>query len=306
MTLQELKFVVALAEARHFGRAAKMCFVSQPTLSIAVRKFEKELGITLFERDKSDIRITSLGREVVQRAKQVLAEVDGIQQVVQFDQNQLSGMLKLGVIYTVGPYLLPPLITQLNQIAPQMSCDIIEDYTANLREKLKTGDVDVIVVSLPFAEPGVLTRILYEEPFVVLMPQDHPLAQFDKIHQKELSRYNMLMLGDGHCFKDQVIASCPMCFSGHVGAGLSWHTVAGSSLETIRHMVAAKMGITVLPATAAMSGPYQGNMLTTRPLLASHSHRTIVLAWRKTYPRVMAVETILQAVKQSALGGINR
>lgn len=296
--------MVALAEARHFGRAAKMCFVSQPTLSIAVRKFEKELGVTLFERDKNDVRTTSLGKEVVKRAKQALAEVDGIHQVVQFDKDQLSGMLKLGVIYTVGPYLLPPLITELNKIAPQLSCDIIEDYTAHLREKLKAGEVDVIVVSLPFAEPGVVTRTLYNEPFVVLMPKDHPLAQFEKIHQKELSRYNMLMLGDGHCFKDQVVASCPMCFSGSSGVG--WHTVAGSSLETIRHMVAAKMGITVLPATAAMSGPYQGNMLTTRPLLTSHSHRTIVLAWRKTFPRIMAVEMILQAVKQSALIGINR
>ena len=298
MTLQELKFVISLAQEKHFGKASKICFVSQPTLSIAIRKLEKELGVTIFERDKNDVRITQLGKEIVERAKKVLAEADSIKQIALYDKDQLQGTFKLGVIYTIGPYLLPRLITKLNKLAPQMPIEIYEDFTANLREKLAVGELDAIIISLPFTGAGIVTRTLYKEPFVVLMPANHPLTKTKAVNQKELSAHNMLMLGEGHCFRDQVMSSCPSCF---VTRQPSWRTVAGSSLETIRHMVAANMGISILPSTAAENSVYQQNILTTRPLKAANPHRVVALAWRKSFPRVKAISTVLSAAERCGL-----
>lgn len=300
MTLQELRFIIALAQEQHFGKAARICFVSQPTLSIAVQKLERELGVALFERDKNDVRVTPLGKKIIAGAKRALAEVENIKQIAQYDKDQLNGPLKIGVIYTIGPYLLPPLITKLNKLAPRMPIEIQEDYTARLREKLNSGDVDAIIISLPFTEPGVLTRHLYKEPFVVLMPNHHPLAQQESISQKDLIGESMLMLGEGHCFRDQVISSCPACFTQQQSA-VDWRTVAGSSLETIRHMVASNMGITILPATAALYNPYQKGVLTTRPLKGAHPNRTVALAWRKSFPRVKAIQLLLEAASSLKL-----
>jgi len=295
MTLQELRFIIALAQEQHFGKASRVCHVSQPTLSIAIRKLEKELGVALFERTINDVRVTPLGKKIIQRAKQVLVEADAIKQLAQFDQDQLNGPFKLGVIYTVGPYILPPLITELHKLAPQMPIEIQEDYTVNLRDKLNAGDLDAIIISLPFAETGVVTRNLYKEPFVVLMPADHPLAKHQSVRPKELLEYNILMLGEGHCFRDQVMSSCPMCFAKQPSA-VNWRTVAGSSLETVRHMVASNMGITILPATAAMTNPYQKGMLLTRPLKGGSPSRVVSLAWRKSFPRVKAIQQVLNAM----------
>lgn len=300
MTLQELRFLIALARTKHFGKAADATYVSQPTLSVAIRKLERELGVTLFERNKNEVRITPLGKAIVECAKRVLEEVEYIKQIAKVDQDQLSGTFRLGAIFTVGPYLLPSLITQLNHLAPEMSLEIQEDYTANLKEKLNSGDLDAIVISLPFSIPGVVTRVLYKEPFVVLMPKDYPLAKFKTINEKVLSDHNVLLLGEGHCFRDQVISSCPKCFAAvKTRHGINWRTVEGSSLETIRHMVAAKMGLTILPMTAANVGPYQRDLLTTRPLKGAHPHRSIALAWRKSYPRHKAIDVLLQAASRS-------
>lgn len=299
MTLQELKFIVALAQEKHFGQAARACFVSQPTLSVAIQKLEKELETALFERDKNDVRVTPVGKEIIERAKRVLAEADGIKQAAQLDKDQLKGVFKLGVIYTIGPYLLPPLITALSDLAPEMPIEIQEDYTANLREKLASGELDAIIISLPFANPSFVTRPLYKEPFVVLMPAHHPLAKNKHVNQKELNQYNLLLLGEGHCFRDQIVSSCPMCFSKSKSA--HWKTVAGSSLETIRHMVASNMGITILPATAAVNGYYQKGVLTTRPLKASEPSRVVALAWRKSFPRLKAIDVILNAAKRLSI-----
>lgn len=304
MTLQELRFIIALAKEQHFGKASRIIHVSQPTLSIAIRKLEQELGVTIFERDKNQVRVTPLGKEIVDRAKRVLAEVEGLRQAAKFDQNQLSGVFKLGVIYTVGPYLLPPLITELNKIAPQMPIEIHEDYTANLKEQLNSGDLDAIIISLPFHSAGIVSQVLYKEPFVVLLPHDHPLAESPQINEKALSDYNVLLLGEGHCFRDQVIASCPACFlSPRSHSSVNWRTVEGSSLETIRHMVAAKMGVTILPMTAANSGSYGDKLLINRPLHGVKPERTVALAWRKSFPRAMAIEALLEAVLKSNLSG---
>lgn len=304
MTLQELRFLVALAQEKHFGKAANLCHVSQPTLSIAIKKLEDELDVVLFERNKNDVRVTMLGQNMVERAQRILAEVEELKQVAAIDKDQLMGAFKLGAIYTIGPYLLPALITELNKLAPQMPIEIQEDYTANLKEKLSRGELDAVLVSLPFSVPGIVTRVLYQEPFVVLMPYDHPLASYKLVSEKMLGDYNILMLGEGHCFRDQVISSCPMCFASGVRHGVNWQTVSGSSLETIRHMVASKMGITILPITAANTGPYREKLLTIRPLKASSPHRAVVLAWRKSFPRIKAIDVLLKAVAKCRLEGV--
>jgi len=307
MTLQELRFIVTLAKEKHFGKAAAICFVSQPTLSIAVRKLEEELGVTLFERDKNDIKITSLGEQIVQGAKRVLEEAEIIKQIAAGDKDQLTGEFKLGAIYTVGPYVLPPIITELNKLAPGMPLEISENFTANLREKLRCGEIDAAIISLPFTEPGIVTKLLYKESFVVLMPTDHPLAKQDTIAEKNLVDYSLLMLGEGHCFREQVVSSCPSCFVlPKSRQARNWRTVEGSSLETIRHMVASGMGITILPMTAANVGPYKDKMLTVRPLRGALPSRSIVLAWRKSFPRIKAIDIVLKALSQCSLQGAIR
>lgn len=307
MTLQELRFLIALANERHFRKASEVCFVSQPSLSIAIRKLEEELGVIIFERNKNEVRVTPLGKEIILRAKRVLDEVEGIKQVALTDKDQLTGVIKLGAIYTIGPYLLPPLITGLHKLAPQLPIEIQEDYTVNLRKKLINGDVDAILISQPFGAPGIVTRDLYTEPFVVLMPAKHPLAKLKVVKEEVLSEYNVLLLGEGHCFRDQVISSCPQCFSSDkVRTGINWKTVEGSSLETIRHMVASGMGLTILPVSAASSGSYRSNILTVRPLKTANKGRIVSLAWRNTFPRVKTIELILKSVSQSHLQGVMR
>lgn len=296
MTLQELRFIVALAQEKHFRKASESCFVSQPTLSIAVRKIEKELGVALFERHNNDVRITAAGEEVVSRAKRVLAEVAGIKQAAEFDKDQSKGTFKLGAIYTVGPYILPPLITALHRMAPQMPIEIHEDYTVNLREKLIAGELDAILISLPFNAAGIVTRTLYKEPFDVLMPADHALAKYKTVPEKALKDYNVLMLGEGHCFRDQVMSSCPLCFNvDNARSGVNWRTVEGGSLETIRHMVASGIGVTILPRSATQMSPYMDNMLVSRPLKGASPSRAVALAWRSSFPRFKAIEMVLQA-----------
>lgn len=305
MTLQELRFLIALAQEKHFRKASEVCFVSQPSLSIAIRKLEDELGVTLFERNKNDVRLTPLGQEVVERAKRVLEAVDGISMVVKSDRDQLNGAFRLGAIYTVGPYILPSLITTLNKLAPQMPIEIIEDYTVNLRKKLLNGDIDAALVSQPFSGAGIVTRNLYQEPFVVLMPANHPLSRLKTIKEQALTDYNILLLGEGHCFRDQIISSCPTCFASNQSrSGVNWKTVEGGSLETIRHMVASGIGITILPQTAAETGSYRNNVLTYRPLKATHPSREIALAWRNSYPRTKAIDMVLRSIAKASIEGV--
>jgi LysR family hydrogen peroxide-inducible transcriptional activator len=309
MTLQELRFIVTLAREKHFGKASAACFVSQPTLSIAVRKLEDSLGVTLFERNKNDVRVTPIGKRIIEQARRVLEEAEVLKVVAQSDQDQLVGTFKLGVIYTIGPYILPPLIKQLNQLAPTMPLEIREDFTGNLRDKLRSGEVDAIIISLPFSEPGIATEVLYTEPFAVLMPEDHPLTRFKNVNEKDLMKYNMLLLEERHCFRDQVISSCPSCFTAIKSHNeLNWRTVEGSSLETVRHMVASGMGLTILPMTAASTDlcPYRDKYLTLRPLKGVAPSRSVALAWRKTFPRGKAIETLLKAISKCTLPGAKK
>lgn len=301
MTLTELRYIVAVARERHFGKAAKACFVSQPTLSIAIKKLEDELGVQLFERRASDITVTPVGELVVEQAQRALEAAAGVKQIAQHGKNQLVGPLRIGAIHTVGPYLYPEMIPILRKLAPDMPLFVEENYTSVLTEKLKRGDLDVIIVALPFNEQGVVTLPLYKEPFVVLMPAAHPLTQRKTIKSSLLENETVLLLGAGHCFRDHVLEACPACIPKPGREGELEHTIEGSSLETIRHMVVSGLGVTVLPCTAAGADRYSQRLLAIRRFSSPVPSRTVVIAWRVTFPRPKAVEMLRKALAQCNL-----
>jgi LysR family hydrogen peroxide-inducible transcriptional activator len=305
MTLNELRYIVAVARERHFGRAAEACFISQPTLSVAVKKLEEELGLSLFERRKGEVSVTPVGERVVAQAQRVLEEASGIRQIARQGQDQLEGPLRLGAIYTIGPYLFPHLIPELAERAPKMPLIIEENYTASLAEKLKRGELDVIVISLPFDEPGVLTMPLYQEPFVLLIPSSHPLNQKPDFKIADLSTEDVLLLGAGHCFRDQVLKVCPDCK--HRGAidGSPFQTLEGGSLETIRYMVASGLGVTILPCSAAGAERFSERLLSIRRFGEEAPSRVVALAWRKSFPRPEAVDALRDAVLSCEMSCVN-
>lgn len=298
MTLTELRYLVALAEAGHFRKAADACNVSQPTLSIAIKKLEEELGISLFERARHKVSPTPIGERIVAQAHTVLQETSNLRNLAEQGKDPLGSVLSVGAIYTVGPYLFPRLVPRLKQLAPQMPMYIEESYTADLRVKLSGGALDAIFVALPFTEPEVVTRSLFDEPFVVLMQEDHALAKDSAISPAELAAHKVLLMGEGHCFRDQVLEACPgLQESIQAHNARDQAVVEGSSLETLKHMVASGMGITVLPESAANIAMYGEQTLIVRPFKEPSPFRTIALAWRVSYPRHQAIDLLATALK---------
>jgi len=304
MTLNQLRYVVAVARERHFGRAAETCFVSQPTLSVAVRKLEDELGVTLFERASGEIGITGIGEQIVAQAQRVLEEADAVSRLARSGRDPLVGPLRLGAIYTIGPYVLPRLIPLLTQRAPQMPVLIEENFTAVLAERLKRAEVDVILISLPFDEPGISTVPLYDEEFVALLPANHPWAQREQVDAAALADERVLLLGAGHCFRDQVLAAFPQCLPQGLGAAALQRSLEGGSLETIRYMVAGGVGVTVLPCTAAQQDRFAERLVCARPFHGAVPKRRVALAWRKSFTRLAAVEVVAEAIRDAGLSCI--
>lgn len=299
MTLIELRYIVLLAETQHFGRAAELCHVSQPTLSIAIKKVEDELGVNLFERTKSRVRITELGVRIAAQAKRVLEQVAVLQDIADAGKDQFSSPLAVGAIFTLGPYLLPQLIPYLQQQAPRMSLYIEEDFLDNLRKKLCNGALDVIVVSLPFNEPDVVTQVLFDEPFVVLMPAAHPLASKPEITAADIDPQQLLLLGEGHCFREQLLAtSRPWRRVIGEAAGQQLRRAEANTLETLRYMVAAGLGITIVPQSAATPALTELQVVA-RPYVGAS--RTLALAWRASFPR-HAVISLLRTAIQTCSG----
>ncbi|HSC78762.1 MAG TPA: LysR substrate-binding domain-containing protein [Chitinolyticbacter sp.] len=304
MTLTELRYIVAVARERHFGRAAASCFVSQPTLSVAVKKLEDELGVTLFERSAGDVTLTPIGERIVEQSQAVLEEVQVIKQLAEQGKDPLAGALRLGMIYTISPYLLPHLIPALRARAPQMQLLLEENYTSRLVEMLKQGEIDIAVVAEPFHESGIVTQAVYDEPFVVATPKGHAWETQDEIDSEQLSGENVLLLSPGNCFRDHVLQTCPDLNRESVAAGSSLQrTLQGSSLTTIRHMVAGGIGVTVLPITSVT--PADDALLAIRPFADPVPSRRVVLAWRKNFPRAAAIEAVRQAVLAAPLTGVD-
>lgn len=304
MTLTELRYIVALHQTGHFGKAAEKCFVSQPTLSVAIKKLEEELDVALFERSRNQVRVTPLGEKIVQQAQLVLDQASRIRDLADTGKDPLGSTLSVGAIFTVGPYLFPHFVPALQGAAPHMPLYIEENFTAVLREKLKSGDLDAIVIALPFNEVDVVTKTLYEEPFVVLLQSDHPLAANAHLSAQQLEQEKVLLLGEGHCFRDQVLDACPSLRKhlAHSPDALQ-SVVEGSSLETLKYMVASGLGITILPQSAAQLQQFGGGKLTTRPL-SNHPKRSVALAWRASFPRHQAIDALTDAIQRSVAGHI--
>lgn len=303
MTLTELRYIVMLAKERHFGKAAARCFVSQPTLSVAVKKLEDELGVILFERHKGKLVVTDMGHAMVAQAQVVLDQVNVFKELALQGKDQLNSALKIGAIYTIGPYLFPHLMPQMRQAAPEMPLYIEENYTAVLTRKLKECELDAIIVVQPFNEPDMVTQNLYDEPFVVLLPKGHALAEQEKIDPDLLAQEDLLMLGPGHCFREQVLEASPalknmMDPSSAAQKQQAKVITEGSSLETIRYMVASGIGISVLPLSAVVGQHQQNELIEVRPFSSPEPFRTVALAWRSSFPRPQAIDILSQSAKQ--------
>ncbi|RJG07119.1 hydrogen peroxide-inducible genes activator [Noviherbaspirillum cavernae] len=303
MTLTELKYIVAVARERHFGHAAEACFVAQPTLSVAIKKLEDELGVVIFERGGSEISMTPLGAQIVAQAERVLEQTAAIKEIAKQNKDPLAGPLRLGVIYTVAPYLLPPLVKIMIERVPQMPLVLQENFTVRLIELLRQGELDAAIMALPFADQGLMVQPLYDEPFVVAVPKNHAWAQRHAINAQELKSETMLLLGNGHCFRDQVLEVCPeMSRFSTSGDGIA-RTFEGSSLETIRHMVASGIGITVLPRASVPDMHTRDGMLRYIPFNEPAPSRRVVIAWRKSFTRLAAIEAVRDAVLSCDLHG---
>ena len=289
MTFNELRYIVAVAQERSFGRAAQRCFVSQPALSVAIQKLEEELGAQLFERGKTEVTVTPVGERIVEQAQKVLEEAARIRDIAQAGRNQLVGSFRLGVIYTVAPYLLPDLIPALNERAPQMPLEIEENLTEQLEGALRTGRIDAAIIALPFQPPGVVADFLYEEPFQVVVPQRHPWAKRRTIRPSELADQHTILLNVGHCFRDQVLDACPEL------NGRDAPVTRTNSLETVRNMVASGLGVSVLPRDA-LTPRYHSRLVVPVPFSKPVPSRRIALAHRKSFPRPGAIAVIREAV----------
>ena len=290
MTLTELRYIVALAQEGNFSRAAERCSVSQPTLSVAIARLEDELGVQLFERGKGFVSPSNVGARVIEQAQQALAEADKVKQIAMHGRDQLHGPLRLGVIHTIGPYLLPQLILSLKHIAPQMPLAIEENMTANLTEMLRENDIDAAIIALPFDVPGVVTRALYDEAFKVVVPRGHPWEQRETLSPEEVAGDEVLLLKAGNCFRDQVIDACPQVSSPETDIRL------GHSIGTIRCMVASGLGVSVLPA-GALRQPYSNELISVIPFRPPEPSRRVALAWRAGFVRPKAIEALLDAVR---------
>jgi LysR family hydrogen peroxide-inducible transcriptional activator len=302
MTLTELRYIVAVARERHFGRAAEACFVSQPTLSVSVKKLEGELGTQIFERGGTEVALTPIGEQLVVQAQRILDETSKMKGIAEQGRDPLTGPLKAGVIYTIGPYLLPKIVMALIKEYPQMPLILSENYTVKLLEQLRTGELDVAILAEPFDTTGLDIVPLYDEEFLVAVPKGHPWAQRKAIESVDLKQQTMLLLGVGHCFRDQVLEVCPEAARFAQNSAGIQKTFEGSSLETIRHMVASGLGITVLPRMAV---PLDGQdpMLTFIAFAPPVPLRRVVMASRKSFARQPAAQCLSDVILQSDLPG---
>ena len=303
MTLTELRYIVSVADEKHFGHAASKCFVSQPTLSIGVKRLEDELGVVLFERSKTGVHLTAIAEQLVDKARNILQEADSFKELSDYVKDPFLNPLRLGAIYTIGPYLFPALLPALKTAESRLKLYIEENFTGMLRQMLKKGQLDAIIVSLPFTEPDIKVHELYREPFEVLLPASHPWNNQSSIPAKEIHTENVLLLGEGHCFRDQVIDACPAL--SHSSYDRTDMVAGGSSLETLRHMVASGLGVTVLPASAAGLKTYAPGYLSTKPFSDPQPSRSVAIAWRKQFPRTEAIDLLIDVISNKVGAQVN-
>lgn len=276
MNLRDLKYLVALADLRHFGKAAEACFVSQPTLSTQIRKLEEELGVVLIERAPRKVMLTAAGQDVVQRARRIVADVDEMKEAARRSHDPASGTLRLGVFPTLGPYLLPHVVPALREAFPQLELLLVEEKSDVLLQRLRDGQLDAALLALPLHDEQLHAQFLFEEPFVLAAPERHPLAQARGLHIDDLGHETLLLLEDGHCLRDQALDVCRLA-GAQEKAGFR-----ATSLETLRQMVAAGVGVTLLPALSVHAPVVQPAGIRLVPFADPAPTRRLALAWRKS------------------------
>jgi LysR family hydrogen peroxide-inducible transcriptional activator len=315
MTLTELKYIVAVAREKHFGRAAEACFVSQPTLSVAIKKLEDELELKLFERSANEVSVTPLGEEIVRQAQSVLEQAAAIKEIAKRGKDPLAGPLRLGVIYTIGPYLLPDLVRQAIARTPQMPLMLQENFTVRLLEMLRTGEIDCAIMAEPFPDTGLAIAPLYDEPFLVAVPSNHHFSTHKTINAQELKQETMLLLGTGHCFRDHVLEVCPEFARFSSDAEGIRKSFEGSSLETIKHMVAAGMGVTLVPRLSVPKEAFSARprrrsddqaFVKYIPFEGEPPSRRVVLAWRRSFTRYEGIAALRNSIYACELPGVKR
>ncbi|WP_376690829.1 LysR substrate-binding domain-containing protein [Wenzhouxiangella sp. EGI_FJ10409] len=276
MNLRALQYLIALADVRHFSRAAERCHVSQPTLSTQIRKLEDELEVQLVERHPRQVMLTPVGEEIVGRARTLLGEMDAIRAIARRSRDPHSGTVRIGIFPTLAPYFLPHVIPGIRQAFPRLTLRLYEEKTEDVIRMLAEGKLDAGLLALPLNEDWLTSRTLFEEPFVLALPERHPLAARSEIAMKDLADQELLLLEDGHCLRDQALEVCQL-----TGAHekLDFHA---TSMETLRHMVAANAGITLMPTLSIKPPNANTDNLVTRPFQAPGPKRTIAMIWRKS------------------------
>lgn len=294
MNLKDLRYLVAVAELRHFGKAAEACFVTQPTLSTQLKKLEEYLGVQLIERTSKQVLVTAVGERVVERARHVLQEVDDLVELCRAASDPLAGEIRLGFIPTIAPYLLPHLVPELRRRMPQLHPYLYEDQTARLVERLRNGEIDAGLMAVPVDATDLDHEELFCEPFVLAVPTDHPLNKPQPLVLDDLRDERVLLLDEGHCLRDQALDICNM-----VGAGPQ-DAFRATSLETLRQMVASGAGITFLPSLAAQAnaGIANSGAVTLRPFASPQPVRHMAMYWRKGAARLPAVEAIGKLIQE--------
>jgi LysR family hydrogen peroxide-inducible transcriptional activator len=292
LSLRDLEYVVAVAQHEHFGRAALACGVSQPALSAQIRKVEEVLGGALFERNRRRVLVTPFGFEAAAQARVVLAEAQKLFDAAAGRRELLSGAFALGVIATLGPYLMPHVLGPLRRRFPRLDLHLREGLTDALLEQLKTGALDAVLCAAPVTDPALASEPLFREPFVLALPAQHPLARKPGVAARDLRADQMLLLEEGHCLREQALDVCPR------GHGRGRARLQATGLETLRHMVASGAGYSLIPALAAGPGPL-GRLIRYRRLAAPVPGRTIVVVWRRHMPRAADVGALAVVVRES-------
>ncbi len=293
MNLRDLKYLIAVAETLHFGKAASRCYVSQPTLSGQLKKLEEELGVSFFERTNRSVAITPIGEKVLQHAKLIIEQADAIMQLAHAYNDPLAGPLRVGAIPTISPYLMPLILMPLKKHFPNMKLVLHEETTENLIEHMLDHKIDVALLGTPVNEPELKEILLFDEPFWLAHPSDHELYTKDEITRRDLSKLDLLLLADGHCLANQVMDVCNVSEELLDGDTAD---LRAASLETLLQLVGAGYGSTLVPALAIKGAWTTGSGIIARKLDIKDAYRTVRLVYRKTFPRVKAVEALAEVI----------
>ncbi|MCU0834624.1 MAG: LysR substrate-binding domain-containing protein [Chromatiaceae bacterium] len=295
MNLRDLKYILAVADTRHFGRAADRCFVSQPTLSGQIKKLEDELGVTIFERTNRSVEVTPIGQSILAHARLLLEQADAITQVATAHRDPLAGPLRVGAIPTLSPYLMPLILVPLKRRYPQLRLVLSEEITEALMRRLHQHELDAVLIATPVDDPELETLPLFDEPFWLAHPREHALNTKDEIRAEDLEQIDLLLLAEGHCLTHQVMEVCHLTERSQQG---EMADLRAASLETLLQLVGAGFGCTLVPALAIRGGWMTDTGIIVRRLDLPDAYRRISLAYRRSFPRRAALEGLAGVIRE--------